>query len=249
MSDESKQHRKPSGEKGIVSLSMKRGTMSYASVDWPRAKDEIERLVLTCALRADSGELRSIFKLHGDPIQNPEQDFDFTLPQRDGHEYLDLMEVLPGKWVGGPHSAAPAAYTHGDFADAVLAEVLKKAKKYGDQPIPVHLLLYATDWRLDISAGVLDLLAYALRGENHRFKSVAYYSADDLESGEVSMLFPRPAGDFDGFDVERKRRGQTLNADLSKAVVEDGGSISVKMPPRPSTEDRTVNGGEAPDSA
>lgn len=135
----------------------------------PAEKAGIEWRILDLALKAGESQKISLYGLVGAPIQNPENDYDFTLPTVAGTEYLDLIEVvLKGGYQGSPNSIGV-----GDMAEQMYSLVARKAKKYGfRRRSTVHLLLYATHWKFQPSDSVIALLSLFCRRRRHGFKSV-----------------------------------------------------------------------------
>jgi hypothetical protein len=66
----------------------------------------------------------------------------------------------------------------GDFADAVFELVKKKSRKYGGRRrVPLHLLLYSTDWRFLLSESVITLVRLYCARRPHVFSSIVYYTS------------------------------------------------------------------------
>src|SRR5262249_28981471 len=129
--------------------------------------------------------LWSLYQLQGDPLQNPrEDDFDYILNTNRGTEFLDLMEVAPLNELGGTYDKVGLSYLHGERAEAIYAGILRKAQKYGrTHRSRIHLLLYATDWRLRICGGVLDLLSFWAAREDHPFETIVYFAPEGYDRG------------------------------------------------------------------
>jgi hypothetical protein len=223
--------KKPTGQIGPLLTIARDRSSSFTPIKWPESKLELERYILAHAVRSAANAGSNLYDLSGEPKQNPEQDFDFTLQTARGLEYLDLMEIAPLAWVGGPHHKAPASYNHGEFSDAIYEQVLIKSRKYGSPSVPIHLLLYPTDWRLRVSVGVQNLLSYMCRLSDHSFKTIVYYSPDDQETGEVIQIYPRPSESFKQFSEAQARNRATMLGDFSRVTVEKNGTVRVPLAP------------------
>jgi hypothetical protein len=225
--------KKPSGTTGLVAFG-DTNPPRFVPVTFSTEKTEIERQVLESALLASKRgnlDLYSFYHLTGEPVKNEENDFDYWLPTMTGEEQLDLEEVAPLERLGRSYNAVELAYLHGERADAIYSLIRKKVRHYGPNPTSViHLMLYATDWRLHICTGVLGLLSYWLLRDQHWFKSVVYFAPEAEGSGELEVVFPRKREDFVGFDESYRRGWQTGLADLSN-LREVPGGVALKLGP------------------
>lgn len=162
------------------------------SAPFPDDKEAIERFIVAGTLTAAKFMRYNPYNLAGEPVQNPENDFDFTLPTKSGSEYLDLAEVAPLDGVRG-YANAPANYNAGEFAESAWTVVKKKAAKYGmRRSIPVHLLLYSTDFRFNPSERVILLLQSYCARRQHRFRTVLWYRPIMADEGCSRQSFRRP---------------------------------------------------------
>ena len=144
----SKSTKKPIGTVGPIVIDSENRTAEFRPLHFPRDKAEPESHIVRFVVAGLRNSATNFYRLVTNPIQNPENDFDFTLPTTSGDEYLELMEVAPLEHVAGSYEAAPASYNHGELADYVFKKLLSKARKHRSVPQPpVHLLLYTTDWR------------------------------------------------------------------------------------------------------
>lgn len=222
--------KKPTGT--IGELRMAKAGGHFEAVEWPRTKAAIETAVLDGALTSARAKGMDLFDLVRPPIQNPEDDFDFTLYTRAGEQYLDLMEVAPLRAVGGSHSKAPRAYVVGELADRVWEEISRKSTGYGSAPrTTIHLLLYPTDWRFLIGREVIDLLSFWSVGREHCFTSIVFYASSNATSGDLARIYPRKVDDFSTFVESEARDRVVLNADLSAFQNGPGGSVEVPLIP------------------
>jgi hypothetical protein len=204
--------KKPTGHLWVAYSDMREdGGWGMVQVEFPDEKAAIERFILQLTLDSLRSGGLDIYQLAGEPIQNPEDDFDFTLPTASGDEYLDLMEValLGGmKITGSSYRGAHASYNYGERADAIFGKIMEKAKKYGLRTLtPIHLLLYATDYRFEVRGSVEELLAYRSAKEGHPFKSILNCTPKVEGGAVVSVIYPRSLSSFHGFDEARHRSG------------------------------------------
>lgn len=231
--------RKPTGALGPIRVGAAREQSRFQPIGFPTSKLEIERYVLNLLL-SSKPELRTdLYRLVGDPSQNPESHFDFSLPTSAGEEYLDLMEVAPLQRFRGSYANAPGAYKDGDFADAVWAQIESKSKKYGTSATRrVHLLLYTTDWRFLVEDNVLDLIAFRASKGGHAFASIVYVVPMDERTGDVVVVYPRTPSSFADFDEAARRSRGTMLGDPTRIYVEPGGAVVIPLTPPPATRGR-----------
>jgi hypothetical protein len=222
---------KPTGDLG--SLRIGNGAADYLVELKPSTKPEVEAWVLDRAIASARSKGESLYDLTGQPQQNPQNDFDFTLPTRFGPQDLDLMEVvlMPP---GGGYRNVPTFYSVGTMVRNTVEGVLAKSKHYGKPARPLHLLLYSTDWRFILTPQVLGALATALRSPSHVFKSICYTYPTGRSGSTVEKLFPlHSLGDDQTTDGSCVVFGDIRNA----AVRQDG---SVEIPMRLPRSERTL---------
>lgn len=213
--------RKPTGTLGAVTFGSEGRMPAFNAVQFPPIKEEIETFVLNAALRQMRKNGQQCYDLIAEPVQNPQNSFDFTLLTSSGEQYLDLMEVAPLEHIQGSYDNAPHSYNHGGFADAVWGKVDAKSKKYGSSPRAViHLLLYSTDWRFRIAEEVITLLAYWCICRTHCFKTIVYYiphnQIQEEIQGELKLIYPRLPEEFTNFDEMQYRQRQSAWSDLTQ---------------------------------
>lgn len=100
------------------------------------------------------------------------------------------MEVAPLQESGGTYQRAPAHHSIAELAEAVYKRIANKSAKYGRPRSAVHLLLYATDYRFDISGSAGDLLAHRLHREQHCFATILYTRLNPSSLATNRILFP-----------------------------------------------------------
>src|SRR5689334_10540256 len=135
-------HKKPTG----TTWSHISGQQEISTHGFPPSKAEIEQRIVNLMMKITREEKLNPYNLVADPIQNEEDNFDFTLPTSSGHHFLDLMEIAPLDVMGCSYDSAPSSYVAGELSDLILGKILAKSKNYGSSPkAQIHLLLYATD--------------------------------------------------------------------------------------------------------
>ena len=206
----------------------------FQPIRFPKDKAKLEQFIVkffTQVLRR-SGQYPD--DLIGDPIQNPESDYDFTLKTVSGTEYLELMEVAPLEGVGGSYQNAPGSYNHGELADFIYDKLMAKSTKYHARPLPpIHLLLYTTDFRFVVTKNVRFLVGYLCQQTKHSFKTIIYFVPQDATQGDAKRLYPLSPEAFKNFDVQAARRRISMFGDLTKINKKPGGSVVIPlMPPK-----------------
>lgn len=222
---------------------MSRGGARFESTKLSGTKAEIESQILQAAITNSQKKGFDLYALVGEPKQNEEDDFDFTLPTGAGIQYLDLMEVAPLRGTGS-HSKAAGAYVVAAMADAVWEEIKRKSEGYGSNPRSIiHLLMYSTDWRFAIDGEVAKLLGFWSLKREHCFESIALYTPFDVAEGEVVRIYPRSPEEFSSFDEISARAYVVMNADLSSLESGPAGAVEVPFVPlgKSSGKPRDIN--------
>jgi len=233
----STERRKPVGESGVLTIGPERQSAEYKGIHYGGTKIGIENYFLEVTLASARKKGVNLYNLTEKPVQNLEDDFDFTLNTQFGKQYLDLMEVAPLEEIDGSYLQAPASYNNGEMADRVWAKLEGKSRKYGThRPERIHLLLYSTDWRFRLADGVLGLLRFRAKSEDLVFASIVYYSPADQESGTVTILHPVAETSSESFDDEHVRAKCSERLDLSRFKIEPDGSVVLSGAPGHKTE-------------
>ena len=225
--------RKPRGQTGYMEIG---SNIAYHIVHLPHSKEEIEQWILDHALAAAGAASLDLYRLLSPPVRNPEADFDFTLTTIAGTEYLDLQEivVLP-EGARGYEDGRPVYDTEA-MAEAVFQKIAKKSKHYGKPHSPVHLLLYATDWRFRLVDTVVRYLTLFLVRRRHVFATVTYFTPDDEVSGEFIILYPVPKevlAEYEEWHYETRRKGSrqlVALMDPRTAKLEGSGTVIFPNP-------------------
>jgi hypothetical protein len=219
--------RKPRGINGLLRLTTGRPP-EFLRVEHPDEKDAIERSILAGGINAAVAQSVPLYELVGEPVQNEENHFDFTLPTAHGDEYVDLVEVV----LPGGYEAAPSSYGVGAFADHMFALVKKKAKRYGmRRRSNVHLLLYSTDWKFLPSESVIALLSLYCYRRPHGFKTIAVTAPIDAEASIIWRAFPpHPSLDAVANLNEHELRHRVLHQGDPTAVVPTPDGLGFQWP-------------------
>jgi hypothetical protein len=208
-----KKHKKPTGTVGCISISADGRPPQFQQVHFPPEKAAIERKVVAAAVFAKN-DLGRFYQLESDPVQNDENDLDFTLNTLRGEERLELMEIAFLKT--GSYDTAPLSYNYGELADAICAGIAKKSRLYGDRPCGIHLLLYSTDFRFSVCNDVLWLVSKWCSTTPHAFDSVVYVMFLGPQSVEGKIVHPQPDREY-SIEVEKSVRGRrTILGDMTR---------------------------------
>ena len=169
--------KKPRGKMGHLQLGSAKDpdSVEFVPIELPRSKPEIEQWILAAALSAAGKAMLKPYDLTGEPVQNPEQDFDFTLPTPRGAEFLDLVELAPLQALAGRYDNARSAYRIGDIAEQAYRHIRAKSDHYRavNSSCTMHLLAYTTDWRLRLPEPAQNLIRSWLSTEPHGFRTFA----------------------------------------------------------------------------
>jgi hypothetical protein len=194
----------------------------------PDDKAEIEKTVLARTLEAAVAQKVKLYELAGDPVQNEENDFDFSLPTADGLEYLDLVEYV----ASGGYAKSAASYRVGDMVDRMFDLVRMKARKYGENRKSVtHLLMYSTHWKFLPSETVIELMRHLCATRKHGFKTVAVVAPTIGDSVAVWKCFPMDDGkSLTALRESAIRRSVVHQFDPRAARAMADGSVSWEIP-------------------
>jgi hypothetical protein len=155
----------------------------------PVEKSAIEARMLDLALKAAEFMKMDLYGLVSPPVQNEENNFDFTLDTTSGTEYLDLVEIV----LEGGYEGASTSIAVGEMADQIFEQIKKKARKYGTRRRSnIHLLLYSTHWKFLPSESVISLLSLYCSRKHHGFKTVAVMMPIMDEAAVLWKCFPAP---------------------------------------------------------
>lgn len=156
----------------------------------PEHKTSIETLVAT-KFAVDARDYDLPAQILSDPIQNEENDIDFTIETNLGQMGLELVEYAPvGK--AGFSGHKPTDFNPVDRGREVIGLIAKKNMRYQHYKKFPHLMLlvYVTDnaWALD--QFTLSAIQFLARTENHVFDFITYYKPMRDTGGIVYRLYP-----------------------------------------------------------
>jgi hypothetical protein len=220
--------KKPRGKMGVVQLSQNRKDALIVEFTLPASKEEIESFVLEEMINSIKRTGVDPYQLLSVPIQNSENDFDFTLHTATGIEYLDLLEVAPLENFRGAYENAPSVYKVGELADAILYQISKKNQRY-DAHCEIHLLLYSTDWRFYLEPEVLMFLSYQCSSMDLTFKSIVYFSPLS-EHSTPTLVLPQPREAFSSYNAEYAYQHIICLISAETAEHLADGKIRIKIP-------------------
>ena len=224
--------RKPSGAIGPITIRPGDQATEFQPLPFPEDKAELERYIVTFVTRGFRNKGHNPYELTGEPTQNAENDYDFTLPTVSGTEYPDLMEVAPLEAVRGSYRDAPGSYNHGELADFIVDKLSAKSEKYRANLQPsIHLLLYTTDWRFRVTDNVLLLVGNQCRQNDHSFKTIIYCVPDDATHGEAKRVYPLPPDVFKNLDEQAARQRTSIIGDPTRMIAGSGSSFEVPLGP------------------
>jgi hypothetical protein len=221
---------KPTGINGPLKIGVDAdgmGAIEFEQVNFPSEKSDIERMVASAFVRCigqmagPGGETLQITDL----VQNPEDDFDFTVTMPDGPAYLELMEAAP---LHGPYKKAPAHYKPYDYASQVLAQIGEKAANYPSAGVrKIYLLVYITHWAFILSESTVNCLRHWLASLPSPFAGVFLYMPITATEGISQWLLPAPLPA--GFHPNQVINKVVTNGDPRAAEpVEGGGAVLIK---------------------
>ena len=225
-----KEHRKPTGELGLVSTGTTPGVDPFERVQFPTNKADIEDFVLRLT-SAGFEKANLSLPWPGIPGRNPENHFDYTI-KTSPPEYLDLMEValIPRR---GGYDGIDLHQNYGESVDKIWTRITKKASGYGRAGARrLHLLLYTTDFAFRFFPDFLQLLSYHFHVSNRGFSSVVWAVPDSCTSASVATLYPKDSSYFSGFSLLRARSRVSRVGDPTSVRVDSGGGVFFKFPPQ-----------------
>lgn len=187
-------HKKPRGTPFHLSVTVGTGQppreMEKVELTLPIHKAGIESVVAEkFAIDARNYDLPAqIISL---PIQNQENDIDFTIETNLGLMGLELVEYAPvGK--AGFSGPKPTTYSPVERGREVLHLIEKKNHKYRDyKRFPyLMLLVYVTDNAWDLDIHTLNVIQFLTHTGNHIFNFITYYKPMQQTGGIVHRLHP-----------------------------------------------------------
>lgn len=194
--------KKPTGTSGFMRISPK--DISFKKTIFPDSKEEIEVFIMERFVENTNNQ-DAPFKFISF-VQNEQNDFDFSVETIFGKNDIDLMEIAILDKNG--YSLVNNQCNDIEFSRSILKKIKSKSVKYGNKKLPLSLLLYATDFKFNLSELVIQHLQYLLNKEGHCFKMIFFFSLLDNKNGYSRLLFP---SDINEFDENRYRNNITIN--------------------------------------
>lgn len=187
-------HKKPRGVPYHLSVTVGAGKppqeMLQNDLHLPHDKGGIERVIAT-QFAADARNCDLPAKIIAQPVQNDENDIDFSIETNLGSMGLELVEYAPVGKLGfaGPK---PTEFSPIERAREVTELIAKKSEKYRHYQKHAHLMLliYVTDnaWALDHFT--LQAVQFLARTANTSFHFITYFKPMVNTPGIVYRLYP-----------------------------------------------------------
>jgi len=231
-----RRHRKPTGRTGY--LAPGEDGVEFHELVFPDSKEELEDFIVDAAIKAAASSDQVFPALVKAPKRNLENHFDYTVETGSVAEYLELMEVvvLPQKSAG--HEDGAARHDTRMMADQVWKLIKKKVRKYRSSRPAIHLLLYATDLKFELTPVVLETLSCLLARRHHVFASILFVSANKTT---IAPLYPAILSEEQCKAIE-SRRSVVILPDPTRGKKHGSNAISLRLarnqrPPRRSKRD------------
>ena len=198
---------------------------SFEKIAFPKEKNAVEEVIVSNFI-SSMNDLMSQSRMKwfmSEPIQNSENDFDFTITLPNGSKaWLELMEIAPLELFGG-YDKVPGKYKPYDLAKIITSMIMKKAVRYsGSIGKELHLLTYITHWAFTPSESLINLLRVFIAQERHPFAGVYLYSPLELGVGTGKVLALGDANLHAGFNPEEYKDNTVINLDPTKFQLVQG---------------------------
>ncbi len=204
--------KKPTGIISQAQVNLK--GLETESIDFPEAKEEIEKFIADHYVEAAQGQGVNICL--GSLNKTDDLDFECILDGITG--YLELTEVALLEKSG--YDKAKSTYNIYEFSKSVASKIKTKANKYkGSTNRPIVLLLYITDWKFAPSRQVIDLLEFCLRYGVHGLTKIDWYCPLVGGRGSLYTIYPSTRENWSGFSPGKLRGMFVAIADVTKPVV------------------------------
>lgn len=181
---------KPQGKSGPVAIRAK--GLEWVLTTLPGNKAEREQLVANLFVKSlDSwvaGESEPSLRPFGVPLQNNENDLDFTVSTSIGDVLMELAEFAPLAEHGPNFEAAPLTLESQEKAKLATALVAKKSAHQGGADR--ILLLYVTEYGFWLDPCSIECMRRALAVAPPKFDRVYYLSIHSLTEASTSEIYP-----------------------------------------------------------
>lgn len=193
---------------------------AFQPVPFSTKKEEVEVLIandfiasMTQLMTAQGGTRWFM----SNPVQNAENDFDFTITLPDGMlAWLELMEIAP-LHLFGDHQHVPAKYKPFDFAKIIVGMIMKKAVHYpAASARELHLLTYITHWGFIPSESLIHLVRAFLIEEKHPFAGIYLYAPFEAGHGHGRVIAPVDPKQYAFFNPNELKENEVINLNPAK---------------------------------
>lgn len=182
--------RKPQGTSGPISLGG--GGANWNIIAFPETKEERERLIAKLFVGGFGNwvamESEPSLAPFGEPIQNAENDLDFTISTSEGPMLMELAEFAPLKALMTTFQAAPKSMHPTVKAPLALDLIAEKSAHQGGANR--FLVVYATEHGFWLDPITIEILRRRLVELPPKFERVYWVSPHDQEQASVSEIYP-----------------------------------------------------------
>jgi len=161
-------------------------------IAFPKKQAEREVLVASLFVKAFerwvAGQSEPSLAPFGEPVQNDENDLDFTVETALGAMRMELTEFAPLREHGPRFADAPASLEPSEKAELALELVGMKSAHQGGEGR--FLVIYNTEYGFWLDPLTIERMRRVLKDAPPRFERVYYVSIHDLGNGSVSEIYP-----------------------------------------------------------
>lgn len=185
--------KKPVGKTGPMAMSS--GGAKREFVDFPSEKEKIEELIVNLFLYATQ-HIEDELKPFSDPIQNQENDIDYSMNCAKGPVFVELTEFAPLGELGlKKHTDAPGQFSVGQMAQAAYNLIMKKSGRYSVEN--KILIVYKTQEEFFITPPVREMLRRMFEKNGApTFWRVYGLSPHSTTMASIDMIYPNKPHDF-----------------------------------------------------
>lgn len=169
--------------------------MKREFVDFPSEKEKIEELIVNLFLYATQ-HINDELKPFSDPVQNKENDIDYSMSCAEGPVFVELTEFAPLGELGlKKHTDAPGRFTVGQIAQAAYNLIMKKSGKYSVQN--KILIVYKIQEEFFLPPVVREMLRRMFETNGPpSFWRVYGLSPHSTTMASIDMIYPNKPHDF-----------------------------------------------------
>lgn len=186
-------NKKPTGKTGFIRIGPT--GVNYHQTIFPETKEDIEKFIIERFVN-NLNQQNTFFQIK--QFQKKiENDFDFVLDTSLGKRDMDLMEIAPKDFLNKGYSEIPNHYLDTDLGKKVWDKIEEKSNHYGNKKQKLFLLIYSTDFRLNLSELCIQYLKYLSNKNEHCFEMIFYFSLLTSEEGFGRLIYPTDVYKFD----------------------------------------------------